>query len=261
MQIEMDKSSAFSMMVNSARERSVPKLVPYLERYLDMKPTVEAKIEFDDFARPPRRKERFSPSSDCMRCKRDLFFQMCGRDIPCDDHIDGHTRMVFNIGTATHALIQAYLKDMSALDGFPHEHGEGAETRMWAPEWRMSGYIDDVLDFPNYGSPVALEIKTINHRGFDMLKAPKPEHRWQIGCYLMATGFDGGILLYIDKDTQKFKEFWVEEMDMQPVLSRWQSVIDALDADDVGLLPYECVEGSKQHEWCAYRGVCRKIEH
>lgn len=255
--VKLPKDTAFSKMVAQAQgevSNGHPEVIPYLDRYLDMTDATESKIEIEDFSRPPRVKERFSPSVDCMRCRRALFFDF-HPDYQADRHVDAKLRRVFNVGSATHALIQAWFKAMSELDGFPKLVGN--EARMWMPELRMSGYIDSILDFPGWGE-VPIEIKTINSYGFGRLKEPKAEHRWQIGCYLMAEDAPGGILLYINKDTQELKEFWVEQMDMQPILMRWQTVTDALEGGSVNLLPPECQPGSRREKWCEWSDVCRK---
>jgi hypothetical protein len=71
----------------------------------------------------------------------------------------------------------------------------------------ISGYCDGIIMLNGVKSVV--EAKTINSRGFSALKEPHEDHVYQLQLYLAALRMEKGYVLYLDKDTQKMKEFEV----------------------------------------------------
>ena len=85
----------------------------------------------------------------------------------------------------------------------------------------ISGRVDFVLTHDKY-KEIALELKSINTRGFNALKqAPKPEHEIQLQIYLNLLPLDHGVVLYENKNDQQLKAF---ELQRDPI--KWKEIID-----------------------------------
>lgn len=97
---------------------------------------------------------------------------------------------------------------------------------------------------------------TINSYRFKSLSAPLPEHKMQVGCYIMEKGAPFGIVLYINKDDGEMKEFRVEPLDMMNVLMKWSSVRHAVANGDPSPLGFGCKKGSREWERCPARSFC-----
>lgn len=107
-----------------------------------------------------------------------------------------------------------------------------------------------------YGVECAVTHNSINDYQFQQLRGPKPEHKMQVGAYMMATGILESIILYYNKNDSSMKEYLVEPIDMQNVLIRWQNVENALDAGSPESLARSCKQGSKQWERCPAKHIC-----
>lgn len=174
-------------------------------------------------------------------------------DIP-PEVFEPKTQAIFKVGSALHAMMQAWFSEMDKLDGFPNLVGN--EVRLYNEELLMGGYIDSIICMPEDDFETVVELKTINDRQFQMLSAPKKEHTLQMGCYLMERKSPKGIILYINKNTCELKEFPVEPMDMMSVIMRWSRVRHAVEAGDISSLGYGCEAGSKEWERCPARDFC-----
>lgn len=232
-------------------------IIPYIDKFLSVHPHAGV-YEVDD--RPytstakSRAEKHFHPSGDCLKCARLLYYERDESVELAEQAIEPRLQSIFKIGSSLHAMVQAWFAEMDGLDGFPDLVGN--EVRIHDKELNVGGYIDSILRMPGEDFETVVEIKTINSHQFSMLSGPKPEHRMQVGCYLMERDSPRGIVLYLNKDTGEFKEFAVEPMDMMNVVMKWSQVRHALANGDPSVLGYGCKQGSREWERCPARHLC-----
>jgi len=78
----------------------------------------------------------------------------------------------------------------------------------------LGGHIDALILWPT-GDHVILDYKSANRRIFSQIgNKPKPEHFFQIQCYLYLSGLKYGKLIYECKDDQSVKEIDIERDDV-----------------------------------------------
>ena len=239
-------------------------VIGYIKKWLAISPHAGV-YEVDD--RPyksrsaSRKRMHFHPSSDCMKCERQLYFERDDSTPLPPDNIDSGLQAIFKTGSAMHSMVQAWFGAMSTLDGFPVL--VEAERRIEGgcfEGYGVGGYIDAVVRLPGSDADIPVEIKTCNDRVFSTLSSPKPEHKMQLGCYLAWMGAPYGIVLYINKNTSEMKEFKVEPTDLSNILIRWSNVRRALDSGSPEGLSFGCTEGSRDWERCPFAGTCFKSE-
>ena len=86
-----------------------------------------------------------------------------------------------------------------------------------------------------YGSTV-VELKSINDKGFQALEAPKPDHTVQLQIYLNVSGYQHGIVLYENKNTQEVKAFVMEKN-----VKHWEQIVDrCLNIMNMATQPVAC---------------------
>jgi CRISPR/Cas system-associated exonuclease Cas4 (RecB family) len=171
-------------------------------------------------------------------CLLRIYNEMIG--LPQSDKTDAKGRMIFDIGTAIHEILQA-----SGWSGFPDDpeqvtdaavnvmmmkYGLGgawgddyesevtvsSHTHALAKELMIEGHvdaenilrIDDVPGLP-YVFEVGLvhEYKSINQNGFDKLTRPKPEHTTQATIYAAVLDRPVVVYLYVNKNDSNMADF------------------------------------------------------
>jgi hypothetical protein len=254
--VKPNKGSLLKNILSNLSPETETLLIPYLNRYLEEvhnTGTYEVHDEFKPWD------HYYHPSGDCLKCKRQLFFEKSPR-FKVEWKPSVELRRTFKVGHAVHAMLQAWVQDMSTRPGYPKSK-YGPEVKVTNEGLNVRGSVDDILEFPN-GDIVPTEYKTISGREFELLKEPKPAHKLQLGMYLLLKDLPYGILLYISKEyPHAMKEFRLEKADWSHVLNRWSRVTECLAADDIGPLEWECKEGSRQFENCPAHDLCRRVEH
>lgn len=256
--MKIDKKSSLFQLVNGVEQPPTDSVLWYINRFLAVHPyagvyTVE---DTEHVSRTKDvRKKNFYPSGDTMKCERLLYWERDPEYAPLlQEKPDPHLQCIFKVGSALHAMIQAWFWAWNGLDGFPRCVQN--EMPLLDEGLHIGGYIDSVLIFPGTSFKIPIEIKTTNSNTFNRLSSPLAYHKLQVGCYIMELDAPFGIVLYINKDTQEFKEFKVEPFDMSPVLRRWGNVRAAVDAQDMSRLEYGC-SSLKQWEKCPAHSWCR----
>ena len=99
----------------------------------------------------------------------------------------------------------------------------------------ISGRLDFLIKHELYGSTV-VELKSINDKGFQALEAPKPDHTVQLQIYLNVSGYQHGIVLYENKNTQEVKAFVMEKN-----VKHWEQIVDrCLNIMNMATQPVAC---------------------
>jgi len=136
--------------------------------------------------------------TDAGKCPRAVFFKF--KKAPAEA-MEPRILMMFDHGDHIHQLI------MKPLFGVRGVQVVAAEVNI-PPQELITGRADAILS--DGKELYVLDIKSINGQIFKSLQEPKEEHINQIQLYLHFFKQKKGILLYVNKDTQDLKEFFVD---------------------------------------------------
>jgi CRISPR/Cas system-associated exonuclease Cas4 (RecB family) len=122
----------------------------------------------------------------------------------------------------------------------------------------ISGRADAILCVGNEN--YVLDIKSINSMIFKRMTSPKEENVYQIQLYLHFFNIKKGILLYIDKDQQDMKEFFVDydEQLCNSLLEKFQALKNQVDTN---IVPARLADYPRnwQCSYCQYKEVCKLV--
>lgn len=125
---------------------------------------------------------------------------------------------IVNTGNTFHEMIQNHL----AAEGLLVE----AERLVYDVKRDISGHVDAIIrDGQGGGGRKALEIKSINDRGFQKLDGPKYQHVGQLNFYLKNLNMRKGTILYVNRENPS----QVKTYDINYSESRWQRDIQKLN--------------------------------
>ncbi len=134
--------------------------------------------------------------SDAGKCQRSIFFKF--KNVP-EKTLDPQLLRMFEHGDLLHRNIFSVLYRLKI----------GVTTEVSIPAQEIvSGRADALLTID--GQNYVLDIKSINGILFSKMTGPKIENVYQLQLYMHFFNIDKGILLYIDKNFQKFKEFIID---------------------------------------------------
>ncbi len=106
------------------------------------------------------------------------------------------SHLTFEVGTYFHVLFQNLCSRAGLL--------LRREVHVQDDVLKIVGHADGILRLP---SKALLEIKTINARGYGLLKQAKPEHEEQATLYMGILKLKMAVFVYYNKDTSQLKEF------------------------------------------------------
>ena len=144
------------------------------------------------------REQRHFYVTDAGKCPRAVFFKF--KKAPAEA-MEPRILMMFDHGDHIHQLI------MKPLFGVRSIHVVAAEINI-PPQELIAGRADAIIS--DGKELYVLDIKSINGQIFKSLNVPKEEHINQIQLYLHFFKQKKGILLYVNKDTQDLKEFFID---------------------------------------------------
>lgn len=135
----------------------------------------------------------YHPSS--MRgCRRAMAYDRTGA--PAKNIATIAMRRWSLLGKGVHLAVQ---------DVFSRVPGFQSEVYAGVPEWHIAGSCDGVF----YNEDYLVDIKTMGNISFNVLRAPKKEHIWQVHCYMKAFGIGRAEILCINRDTGAARAFVV----------------------------------------------------
>ena len=158
----------------------------------------------------PMRSGVFYTSSLGSPCDRYLF--NCFNGLVKDEPIAASTQRIFDCGDSLGLRYEEYFKKMRVL--------LQTEAPLKYDKPPISGRLDFLIKHELYG-PTVIELKSINDKGFQSLEAPKPDHIVQLQIYLNVSGYQHGIVLYENKNTQEVKAFLMEKN-----VKHWEQIVD-----------------------------------
>jgi len=198
----------------------------------------------------------FPRPSSVGRCIRALVYH--ATDVPATKFPD-RTLLVFEDGNWHEELIKDHIrKTVYRLDEL-----KGAKQRIFIAmigDKKLDGEIDGLITDP-FEYTRLLEIKSINHFGFERLKdEPLDDHRRQANLYLHGLSKAGlpiveAIILYKNKNTAAMKEFTVSYDEAQALadIAMFEDIERMAAADEIPPRPYNYDDCQ-----CSY---CRWQEH
>jgi CRISPR/Cas system-associated exonuclease Cas4 (RecB family) len=182
--------------------------------------------------------------TDAGKCPRAVFFKF--KNV-AKAPMDARIMRIFEHGENIHRSIFNILYRLRL----------GVVTEIPIPSQEIiSGRADAILCIGNEN--YVLDIKSMNSMIFRKLEAPKEENVYQIQLYLHYFNIKKGILLYIDKDRQEMKEFFVDydEALCKSLLDKFYTLKDQVEKD---ILPSRMEDYPKnwQCSYCQFKDVCR----
>ena len=183
--------------------------------------------------------------TDAGKCPRAVFFKF--KNAP-KEPIDPRIMRIFEHGENIHRSIFNILYRLRM----------GVVTEVPIPNQEIiSGRADAILCVGNEN--YVLDIKSMNSMIFRRLAEPKIENVYQIQLYLHFFNIKKGILLYIDKDQQAMKEFFVDydEALCKDLLDKFYALKGQVEKNE---LPTRLADYPKnwQCNYCAFKDVCKK---
>jgi CRISPR/Cas system-associated exonuclease Cas4 (RecB family) len=182
--------------------------------------------------------------TDAGKCPRAVFFKF--KNVP-KAPMDARIMRIFEHGENIHRSIFNVLYRLRL----------GVTTEIPIPSQEIiSGRADAILCVGNEN--YVLDIKSMNSMIFRNLAAPKEENVYQIQLYLHYFNIKKGILLYIDKDQQAMKEFFVDydETLCKSLLDKFYALKDQIEKN---VLPARLADYPRnwQCNYCQFKDTCR----
>lgn len=182
--------------------------------------------------------------TDAGKCPRAVFFKF--KNAP-REAMDPRIMRIFEHGENIHRSIFNILYRLRL----------GVVTEVPIPSQEIiSGRADAILCVGNEN--YVLDIKSINSMIFKNMLAPKEENVYQIQLYLHYFNIKKGILLYIDKDQQAMKEFFVDydESLCKSLLDKFHALKDQVEKN---VLPARLADYPRnwQCSYCQFKDICR----
>ena len=183
--------------------------------------------------------------TDAGKCPRAVFFRF--KNAPREP-MEARIMRIFEHGENIHRNIFNILYRLRL----------GVTTEIPIPSQEIiSGRADAILCVNNEN--YVLDIKSMNSMIFRNLTQPKEEDIYQIQLYLHYFNIKKGILLYIDKDQQEIKEFFVEydEALCKSLLEKFYGLKDLIEQNKI---PPRLSDYSKnwQCNYCQFKDTCKK---
>ncbi len=185
--------------------------------------------------------------TDAGKCPRAVFLKF--KNAP-KEPIDARLMRIFEHGELIHRNIFNILYRLKI----------GCTTEIRIPEQEIvSGRADAILCMNNEN--YVLDIKSINSMLFRKLENPKEENIYQIQLYMHFFGIKKAILLYVDKDQQNLKEFFVDydENLCKDLMDKFYDLKGKIEKD---IMPERLSDYPKNWQcvYCQYKDVCKKTK-
>lgn len=226
----------------------------------------------------PRNNSDVHPSQ-VTKCIKKLWYDCAGYAQEAEESIDSRLQRTFDLGHAWHHTVQSYGRrgawgepsdyrdevpfDPDMLD----EHGRPkfpVAEGLW-----LRGSVDAIIEryvipqVPMLGDVAVRmvhEYKTINSSGYQNLKKPKPEHKWQAMIYSAVFDVPLVVFMYLNKDTSAQIDYPIP---FDPVL--WNTIQQKIELlkyyiDQNQLPPWEITSAVKdpaECKKCGYYKLCR----
>jgi len=182
--------------------------------------------------------------TDAGKCPRAVFFKL--KNAP-KEPMDARILRIYERGEHMHRNIFNILYRLKI----------GVATEVSIPSQEIiSGRADAIFCIGNEN--YVLDIKSINSMVFRNMQSPKKENVFQVQLYMHYFGIKKGLLLYIDKDQQEMKEFFVEydENLCKSLLDKFYTLKGQVEK---GIVPSRLAgyPGNWQCDYCQFKDICK----
>ena len=183
--------------------------------------------------------------TDAGKCARALFFKF--KNVPRKE-MEANILRLFDHGDHIHQLIMKPLLSIREI------HVVAAEVKI-PPQELISGRADAIIS--DGKDLYALDIKSMNSMIFNKLTEPKEENIDQIQLYLHYFKIPKGILLYVNKDNQRLKDF-VISYDKKRALSLLAALENLKKKIDKNIIPDRLSDYPQnwQCRYCQFKEIC-----
>ena len=181
-------------------------------------------------------------------CKRKQIYKRCNTQEtnPADDR----GLRVFSVGN----LFHEWLTSIVERSGTKIQEEVEVENK----QYNVKGRIDAIIE--KDGEKLVYEIKSINSKGFNYLKEPKPENVKQLISYLWLTKNKEGRLIYLSKDDARIVEFPIRLTDK--LLKEVKDELKELNYYmEKNILPKKLSGKNWQCGYCNYKNLCQRSEN
>jgi CRISPR/Cas system-associated exonuclease Cas4 (RecB family) len=184
--------------------------------------------------------------SDAGKCPRSIFFKF--KNAPKKE-MEANILRIFDHGDHIHQLIMQSL--LSARD----IHIVSSEVNI-PPQEIVSGRADAIVS--DGKELYVLDIKSINSLGFKYLTQPKRDNIDQLQLYLHYFEILKGILLYVNKDNQQLKEFFIA-YDQERTEFLLKGLVNLKEQIDSNIVPSRLSKypSDSQCRYCQFKEVCK----
>lgn len=246
-------------LVKRAKERQKDPLTPLIDEYLLVRDKSEEryfKLPIDSMEERPRPPGRISPSA-IGGCKKAAVFKFIGAKGVRT--VGPELQMIFDDGNIRHAKWDWMFLDMQAVLGEERFKVVNIEQDVMYPRLYIAGSLDAVVAIE--GKKWVVDFKGANLFTWNdvyMRDEPKAAHVWQLLSYMKARKIRRGILIYENKNDQKFRCFVIEfDPEEWKEVKRWSSsVINYLERNRLPPRHEECEKGSKMAQDCFFSKWC-----
>ena len=182
--------------------------------------------------------------TDAGKCPRSVFFKL--KNAPREP-LDARLMRIFERGENMHRSIFNILYRLRM----------GVVTEIPIPSQEIiSGRADAILCIGNEN--YVLDIKSINSMIFRKMSAPKEENVYQVQLYMHYFNIKKGILLYVDKDQQELKEFFLDydEALCKSLLDKFYALKDQVEKN---VVPARLPDYPRnwQCNYCQFKDICK----
>lgn len=182
--------------------------------------------------------------TDAGKCPRAVFFKF--KNAPREP-MDARILRIFEHGENIHRSIFNILYRLRL----------GVVTEIPIPSQEIiSGRADAILCINNEN--YVLDIKSINSMIFKNMKQAKEENVFQIQLYMHFFNIKKGILLYVDKDQQELREFFIDydEQLVESLLDKFNSLKQQVENN---IIPARLADYPRnwQCNYCQFKDICK----
>jgi len=184
--------------------------------------------------------------TDAGKCPRSVFFKF--KNAPREP-MDARILRIFERGENIHRSIFNILYRLRL----------GVVTEIPIPSQEIiSGRADAILCIGNEN--YVLDIKSINSMIFKRMQEPKEDNVYQVQLYMHFFNIKKAILLYIDKDQQDMKEFFIDydEAMCKGLLDKFYALKDQVEKN---IVPARLADYPRnwQCSYCTFKDVCKMV--
>ena len=184
--------------------------------------------------------------TDAGKCGRAIFFKF--KKAPREE-MEARVLRMFDHGDSIHQLI---MKPLFSIRGI---HVVASEVEIPSKEL-ISGRADAIIS--DGKDLYVIDIKSMNSMVFKNLESPKEENLDQLQLYLHFFKIPKGILLYVNKDTQALKEFFInyDPVRAKNILNDLTQLKEKIDSN---IIPARLPTWPEnwQCQYCQFREICQ----